>query len=483
MNFGDQEYTRKKENRKKFRVVLQLIILIALALVLIFALFTLRKYVPFQQRAEVPVNGDRGFVALSYFGVARTGDQNLIARDRLREHLQAMKASGYETITQQDVIDYYEGHGELPEKALLLTFEDGRRDTAIFAQKILEDLNYKATILTYPEKFELKDNKFLMPRDLQDLQGTSFWELGTNGYRLAFINVFDRYNNYLGELTPLKHVMVAPYVGRKYNHYLMDYLRDENDFPKESYNMMQDRISYDYEKLRDVYTKELGFVPQAHILMHSNTGAFGNNREVSAVNEKWITELFTMNFNREGFSWNNRQSIIYDLTRMQPQSYWYANHVLMRVLHDQKQPVKFVRGRADESVKWKVLLGQPEFKNEKIVLTTEPTEKSTILLKLTPASANLHLVTHMTGNKAGTQSVYLRADKDLARGICVQLSGRFLFVKENGKELFGMELRLANPFTDEEPILYDSRLSGLEGLLYNIKEQWEKLLHFFVHIF
>ena len=353
MDFGDEQFTKKKNRRKFLRVIFEFIILLGLGWLLAMALFTFKHYVPYEERKDVPVSDDRGFVALSYFGVARTGTDTLIAKDRLEEHLAALKLNGYETITQKNIEEYYAQGRALPERALFLTFEDGRRDTAIFTQKILEELNYKGTALTYAEKFELKDTKFLMPRELKDLESNSFWELGTNGYRLAFINCFDRYGNYLGELTPLKHVLVAPYMSRKYNHYLMDYLRDEKDFPKESYDMMQDRISFDYEKLRDVYTKELGYVPGAYILMHSNTGAFGNNREVSAVNEKWITELFKMNFNREGYSWNNRESNIYDLTRMQPQSYWYANHVLMRIKHDQEQPIKFVRGKLDEAAKWR----------------------------------------------------------------------------------------------------------------------------------
>ncbi len=77
----------------------------------------------------------------------------------------------------------------LPDKALFLLFEDGRRDTAIFSQKIMEKYNYKATMFTYADKFEKNDPKFLMPKDLLKLVDSSYWELGTNGYRLEYINV------------------------------------------------------------------------------------------------------------------------------------------------------------------------------------------------------------------------------------------------------------------------------------------------------
>lgn len=459
MNFGDSQYTKKKNRRKFLRVILQVLILAGVVFILLTAIFTYRKYKPFQERGEDVAIEDKGFVALSYFGVSRIGTKDLISKNRLEEHLQALKNSGYETITQQDIIDYYEHGDNLPRKSLFLMFEDGRRDTAIFVQPLLEKYNYKSSIMTYVEKFELKDTKFLMPRELKDLEHNSFWELGTNGYRLAFINCYDRYDNYLGELTPLKHVLVAPYMSRKYNHFLMDYLRDKDYFPKESYDMMQDRISYDYEKLRDVYNKDVGYVPQAYVLMHSNTGAFGNNREVSAVNEKWITELFSMNFNREGYSWNDRSSIIYDLTRMQPQPYWYANHLLMRIAHDQSQPVKFVRGKLDEAEKWSLNAGECEFKDEKIVLTTEPHGNSRIYLRHMRNSADVRVKTILTGNKYGTQSIYLRADENLTEPLAVKIFGNYLYVRENGQELYKLDL---DKFDDKKPVSVDEDKKAAE---------------------
>ena len=457
--FGDEKYTKKKERWKIFRVILQIVILAALACLLALALFTFKHYKSFQERPEVPVSGDHGFIALSYFGVARTGTEALIAKDRLQEHLQALKANGYETITQQDIVDYYENGDELPQKALFLAFEEGRCDTAIFAQKLLEDLNYKGTALTYAEKFAQKDTKFLKPAELKDMADNSFWELGTNGYRLAFINCYDRNDNYLGELTPLQHVLVSPYMGRKYNHYLMDYMRDANGYPKESYNMMQDRISYDYEKLKDIYGQELGTVPRAHILMHSNTGAFGNNPEVSAVNEKWITDTFDMNFNREGYSWNNRKSSIYDLTRMQPQPFWYVNHLLMRIAHDQDQPITFVTGDEVEAEKWVKQAGAAEFKDEKIIVTSEPFKKGRIFLKNMRSNADMQVKVRLTGNKYGTQSIYLRANEKLTKALAVKLSQNMLFVRENGKELLRLDL---DRFDGKEPISVDQDRKAAE---------------------
>lgn len=443
MIMANEKFTTQKDRKKKIRVVVQIMILLAVGVICINALFTLKTYEPYTKQAT-KITGDKGFIALSYFGVERNGNQNLIGVGRLREHLQALKDLGYVTITQQDILDYYQTGKDLPEKSLFLMFEDGRRDTAIFSQKIMEDLNFKGTMLTYPEKFDRKDTKFLMPDELRELEKTTFWEMGTNGYRLAFINVFDRYNNYLGELDPLEHASVAPYLGRRYNHYLMDYIRDEYGVPKESYKKMKERVSYDYEALRDSYTKSLGYVPDLYILMHSNTGSFGNNDKVSAVNEYWMKQLFKMNFNREGFSFNQRNSSMYDLTRMQPQAYWYTNHLLMRIKYDINQELEFVKGDLQKQKAWETLKGASEFNEETIILTSLPKDKGLMRLKNSSDFDDMKLSVRLKGNKLGLQKIYLRADENLSKFLSVGIINNVLYVTEklgdSEKEVFKLNL-------------------------------------------
>jgi hypothetical protein len=443
MKMSNEQFTARKDRKKVIRVVLQVMILLAVLAICITALTTIKTYQPVTQQTT-NFSGDKGFIALAYFGVERTGNQNLIGLERLHQHLQALKRAGYVTITQQDVLDYYQSGKELPEKSLFLVFEDGRRDTAIFSQKILEELNFKATMLTYPEKFEKKDPKFLMPNELRQLEKTSFWEMGTNGYRLAFINVFDRYDNYLGELDPLEHASVAPYLSRKYNHYLMDYIRDEYGVPKESYTKMKDRISYDYKAVRDIYSQSIGYVPGTYILMHSNTGSFGNNDKVSAVNEFWIKELFKMNFNREGFCFNQRNSSVYDLTRMQPQAYWYTNHLLMRIKYDINQELEFAKGDLGKHQAWETLKGAAEIQDEIIILTSLPKDKGLMRLKNSNDFQDLKVSVRLKGNKLGLQKLYLRADESLNRYVSVSILNNILYVTDKNnsadQELFKLDL-------------------------------------------
>lgn len=423
---------KKKDRIKIVRGILQGIILILLLITIIKALFSFSEYEHYNS-SKVSNNEDSGFIAVSYFGVDRTGNDTLISTKRLDEHLKALKDNGYVTITQRDVMDYYLKGKALPSKSLFLLFEDGRRDTAIFSQNIIEEYNLKATMLTYADKFAKEDSKFLSSKDLLELVDSSYWELGTNGYRLEYINVFDKDTNYLGKLSSVEFSKLASNIDGEYNHYLMDYIRDEYNIPTESYEEMKQRIDIDYEALSKVYNEEINQVPKLYALMHSNTGQFGTNDKVSEINGKWIKELFNMNFNREGFSLNTIDSSIYDLTRIQPQSYWSTNHLLMRIWDDTKQDIEFVIGDKEKASKFKEISGKSEFKDDTIILTSLPEGKGILKLLNSDTYKDVKVSTILNGNIIGSQGVYLRSNEDLSDSICVQLMNNVISIIENSK--------------------------------------------------
>lgn len=433
-------------------------LLTALAFIML-ALFSFRSYEPYE--GTVNPQDSTGFVALSYFGVDRTGTETLISTAELDKHLRTLYEQGFVTITQQDIIDYYQNGRPLPKKSLFLMFEDGRRDTAIFAQKILERYNFKASMLTYAEKFEVDDPKFLSAGDLIDLEKSTFWELGTNGYRLFYINVFDRYDYYLGELSTLEYAQMTPFLGRNYNHYLMDYIRDRYSVPKESYEAMDARISADYEGMRREYTEKTGRLPALYTIMHSNTGKFGNNDRVSEVNARWIYDLFDMNFNREGFCFNSigDDHTIYDLTRMQPQSYWNINHLLMRIKHDSNLDIDFIPGDQGEFSNWEVLRGALECRPEKLIVTSEPESDALIALKYY-SIADGQVDFRLTGNKFGMQTVYFRADDAMSSAVFVSLENNILRVGETSGGV--------------RKSVFERNLDELDGVSYDSVEEDEK---------
>ncbi|MCR5650893.1 MAG: polysaccharide deacetylase family protein [Lachnospiraceae bacterium] len=475
-----------KDIMKITRSVLEFVSLILLGFIIIKALFFFTQFTPYDEfDSSVTGDGDHGFLALSYLGVDRQENDTLIKTERLDEELGTLKSLGYVTISQKDIHDYYYDGKPLPKKALYLMFEDGRKDTAMFAEKLLEKYNFKATIMTYAQNLEKADNTFLSPKDIKKIEETGYCELGTSGYRLAYINAYDRYDRFLGQLTAKEYVVVRPYLRRDYNHYLMDFLRDENRIPTESASEMRHRIDYDYDMMRQVYTEKFGAVPLAYVLMQANTGRFGNNDKVSDQNKKDMEELFKLNFNREGYSINRIDDDEYDLTRMQPQAYWYTNHLLMRIRDDlekdERDWIRFVTGDEEKASDWEVTRGAAEFDKNIIALTSLPKKTGRmVLLNEVEMPRDICVFADVNGNILGEQSVFLRSDTDGKSGLKVMIRDNRLIIRTmnggNGKDLVDFDLhKLKDPEErvsveeDEEEAL-EAELSARAQFSDDIKE-------------
>ena len=184
----------------------------------------------------------------------------------------------------------------------------------------------------------------------------------------------------------------------------------------------------------------MGEVPKLYSLMHSNTGDFGTNKNASKINEGWIRELFIMNFNREGYSLNQYNTSIYDLTRLQPQSYWKTNHLLMRIWDDTEKEVDFVEGKSKKSSDFEVIEGAVEFEGENIYLTSPPKEEGLLKLNKEVLSENLNISVKLKGNIIGNQSIYLKSDDERKNSIKVSYENDYVIlsnIKNSKEEIIG----------------------------------------------
>ncbi len=476
---------KRKNISKVIRTILECVAVAVMLVVIGRALFWEPEYVPYDETL-VSKEADSGFIVLSYFGVEKfeSDSTTLIDEQRLEEHLKALYESGYVTISQQDILDYYAGKKLLPEKSLFLIFEDGRRDTAIFAEEVMEKYNFRATMGTYAQNVVLTDSKFLSGKDLIALQEHSFWELGVNGYRLEYINVYDQFDNYFGHLDSNEFTEVSKYLIRDYDHYLMDFIRDVDRVPLESREEMKDRIRFDYDQMKEIYEDEIGKLPSFYVLMHSNTGAFGTNEQVSAENATHIHELFSANFNWEGTALNQiseeDEDSLYQLTRLQPQENWYTNHLLMRLSHETGKEMAFVTGDTARSQDWLVIDGAAEFQDNHIMLTSPVLGEARMQLKdCTMTDGIVEAV--LRGNVAGTQSIYLRADEEAQNGIAIKLINNVLSVRAlsggNETELYSLDLFEfdgGSEFSDAEVEL-QGLIDKEKAIIQYSEHEWEVL--------
>ncbi len=471
--------------RKLFRSIVQGAVIIFLTTLILIAVFDWEEYVPVDKTEYAH---DNGFITISYFGVDRTRKKTLIDDDMLEKHLTALKNSGYVTISQQDVIDYYKNGKKLPERALYLIFEDGRRDSSLFAQPILEKNNFKASMMTYADKFIKKDSKFLQPDDLESMTENSFWELGTNGYRFEYINVFDRYENFVGKINQDQYNEISKYMEDDYNHYLMDFIRDEDRISVETREQMEERLVWDYNKINELYTKNIGYVPGAYVIMHANGLDNDSNELVRTVNFREAKKLFDFMFTREGECLSGKNDDLFTLTRMEALPYWQTNHLLMRIKDDTKMDMNFVVGDAERAEKWQTLKGVAEFEKNNIILTSPPNEEAFIKIKESGEYSDFQLSCTLGGNVIGQQTIYMRTDNDKKNYISLRLKDNVAYVErcENGKVRKIKEFDLREAVDKPVPVSDDEMRKGarveeqklkVEEVLYtdNEKEETDEL--------
>lgn len=77
---------------------------------------------------------------------ARTGDY-VITPTQFEQDLQCIKNQGYTTVSLQQIVDYYEKQQPLPEKPILITFDDGYETVHEYAFSLLQKYHMKAVVL------------------------------------------------------------------------------------------------------------------------------------------------------------------------------------------------------------------------------------------------------------------------------------------------------------------------------------------------
>lgn len=85
-----------------------------------------------------------------------------------RKQMEYLKASGYHTITMDQLYDHLENGAELPPKPVLITFDDGYTDNFTNAYPILKKYHMRATIFMIGDA--IGEPRFLTLEQLRELQ-------------------------------------------------------------------------------------------------------------------------------------------------------------------------------------------------------------------------------------------------------------------------------------------------------------------------
>ena len=94
----------------------------------------------------------------------------IISPEKFEEDMLYLKAMGYNTIHFKEYVAYKEKGGELPEKPIIITLDDGYESNFLYAYPLLKELNMKATISVIGNLIGLKQETGLSYLDWEQMK-------------------------------------------------------------------------------------------------------------------------------------------------------------------------------------------------------------------------------------------------------------------------------------------------------------------------
>ena len=162
-------------------LVIFFILLILLSMLISFVTANSEEYV------EVPI--------IMYHSVLKDisrSNKYTITPPTLEEDLKYISTNGYNTITISDLISYVYDNKELPEKPIIITFDDGHYNNYGYVYPLIEKYNMKAVISivgSYTDKFSETNEanlnySYLRWKDINELISTGRIEFQNHTYNL-----------------------------------------------------------------------------------------------------------------------------------------------------------------------------------------------------------------------------------------------------------------------------------------------------------
>jgi biofilm PGA synthesis lipoprotein PgaB len=133
-----------------------------------------------------PVAAYQGAVpVLAYHGIT-TGssrDPKTISQRRFAEQMAALHQMGFAAISMEQYLRFQRGDDAgLPERPVLITFDDGRLDAYRSADAVLERYGYRATMFVVAGEVEKANPFYLTWKELHRMADSGRWDIQPNAY-------------------------------------------------------------------------------------------------------------------------------------------------------------------------------------------------------------------------------------------------------------------------------------------------------------
>ncbi|MEL7639497.1 MAG: hypothetical protein AAGU21_07620 [Solidesulfovibrio sp.] len=294
--------------RKFIRYAIQYAILGAVAFFVYQTTFT-RGTPPARDRAAWSQRD--GFVAISYGGLTVDEKENsLVTKTQLRQQLAALAKAGYTAVTTADLRDFYASGKPLPDKALYVMFEGGRKDSVLFSQPVLQEIGLHASLYLYGSHLTGWNRFFMRADEIRKVAANPYWDVNSMGYHSELLNVTRE--------------------GR-YAHYLTALQTGPDGQPAETQEAFDARVAEDFRLAYQSIADATGIPPLGYDFQPANTLGVSLPAELAKPVEEALKATFPVAFTRVGEAYNSRESAPHALTRLLVGPDWTADRLLLEI--------------------------------------------------------------------------------------------------------------------------------------------------------
>lgn len=375
-----------------------------------------------------------GFVAIAYAGI--TIDEHgglVVSKTQLREHLDALARAGYKTVTTRDLLDFYDNNKPLPDKALYLMFEGGRKDSVLFSQPILTKVGYNAALYLYADRLRGWNRFFVREDEVRKVAGNPFWDVNTMGYHSGLINQ-----------TP----------DGRYAYYLSEYLLGPDGKPSETPGEYDARVAADYKQAYQAIDGDTGKPPLGYLFMPANTLGVSLPEDLARPNEEALKEYFPVAFTRVGETYNPRDSDPRRLTRMQVGPDWTADRLLVEIESRMPKSRYLDFSSSVRQGLWQVSAGEIAADGPRLTLTSPVGKDAFARLRGSEGFENFLCEVKVNPAPDGASLIYLRY-RDAGSFVRIQTTADRVLVQEKNGASLNTIFQYVLPIDHTGPVAFD----------------------------
>ena len=119
---------------------------------------------------------------LLYHGVVAEQDGVNTSQASFVDQMEWLKRSGFQTISAKEYLQFRRGRFTLPARPVIITFDDGRKDSYYPTDEVLQALGFKATICVVTARMDEEPNFYLTWNELAKMRDCGRWEIEAHGH-------------------------------------------------------------------------------------------------------------------------------------------------------------------------------------------------------------------------------------------------------------------------------------------------------------